>query len=326
MTSPRTQILTALADGEFHSGPALARICGISRAAVWKHIRAIETFGLRVEASRGRGYRLPFALELLDRERVIGGLGAAARAQLRQFELCWDTDSTNQRLLERARDTDISGQVCLAEYQSAGRGRRGRRWQAPLGTGLCLSVGWRLAVAPAALTPLGLAIGVAGVRALEQLGIRGAAVKWPNDLLWEERKLAGVLVEMQGEAGGPCTVVVGIGVNVNLPDALAGDFRQPWIDLARAAGAPVSRNAAASAFTGTLLELLGDVAARGGVTVPAAWPRYDLLRDRRVRVENGARIETGIARGVDADGALLVDLDRGRERFFSGDVSLSLVP
>ncbi len=319
------QVVAALADGRWHAGTALAARFGISRTAVWKQIGKLQRYGLQVQSRRGHGYRLPLPIELLDAARVEAGIAAAASARLRGLELLWETDSTNQRLLDRAAHEDITGQACLAEFQHAGRGRRGRRWEAPLGTGLCLSLGWRFAEGAAAVTALGLVVAVAGMRAMRRLGVQAPAIKWPNDLMWSQRKVGGVLVEMHGEAGGPCTVAIGIGLNVCLPPALAGTFRQPWTDLRTAAAAPVGRNAAAAAVLEALLEVLAALEAQGLAALLHEWAGYDLLRDREVEVQLPDRTVTGTARGIDAAGALLVDAGGARTRYLSGDVSLSLV-
>ncbi|MGE0387749.1 MAG: biotin--[acetyl-CoA-carboxylase] ligase [Gammaproteobacteria bacterium] len=322
----RLQVLSTLADGRFHSGADLAAALGVTRTAVWKHVRHLADYGLAVEAIRGRGYRLPMPIELLDAGAIRAAIDPARQPRLTALDLHFETDSTNTRLLEAARGGDITGRACLAEFQRSGRGRRGRRWEAPLGTGICLSIGWRFQRPAAALTALGLAIGIGCARAMTRLGVQDIGLKWPNDVMHDGHKLAGILIEMSGESDGPCTVVVGVGANVSFPRHLAGDFRQPWTDIAGAAGRYVSRNGAAAALIGELIGVMEAFDSDGFATLEDEWSRLDVLRDRAVDIQQPHATVTGVARGVAADGSLVVEIDGRRERFFSGDVSVRLTP
>lgn len=321
----RFQVLRLLADGDYHSGESLAARLGVSRTAIWKHIQALGQYGLEVQAAPGRGYRLAHAVELLDGVRIRQGLTPAARHDLGTLDILTETDSTNQRLIESARgDPDIPARACLAEYQRAGRGRRGNQWVAPLGAGLCLSLLWRFDAPPVSLMGLSLAAGVVLVRALETLGGRGCGLKWPNDLVWESRKLGGILVEVRGEADGPCSAIIGIGVNVALPAAALQQIDQPCTDLVHALGRPPSRNELAAAIINGLCDMLPDCARQAGLQrYFDVWRQYDVLSGRtvRVRLAHGECAE-GQAQAIDADGALVVATAEGLRRFLSGEVSV----
>jgi BirA family transcriptional regulator, biotin operon repressor / biotin---[acetyl-CoA-carboxylase] ligase len=206
-------LLRALASGRAVSGAALGRELGVSRAAVWKAVRRLVDLGLDIEALPGRGYRLARPLTLLDRDGVQAALPAGIAARLGVLEVLAETDSTNARVLAAERPV---GELvaCLAEYQSAGRGRRGRQWLSPPGAGICLSVGGRVPAAPSDYAALPTAVGVACAAALEALGVRGIGLKWPNDLLLDGGKLGGILIELRGESQGPATVAVGLGLNI----------------------------------------------------------------------------------------------------------------
>lgn len=327
--SDRFDVLRLLADGEFHSGESLAGELGVSRTAVWKHVRALEPYGVEVRAVPGRGYRLGRAIELLSAARIRERLNPAAGRCLGALDVLTETDSTNQRLLESAPgDPRTPGRACLAEYQRAGRGRHGNRWVAPLGAGLCLSLLWRFAAPPSSLMGLSLAAGVVLARGLEAHGVGGCGLKWPNDLIWDGRKLAGILVEVRGEADGPCSVVIGLGVNVALPAAALGQIDQPCTDVVSIVGHPVSRNGLAATLLNGLCTMLPGCEEQLGLgPFLEAWRDYDVLSGQRVEVRqaHGQRTE-GVAQTVDADGALLVSTAEGPRRFLSGEVSVRPVP
>jgi BirA family biotin operon repressor/biotin-[acetyl-CoA-carboxylase] ligase len=263
-------------------------------------------------------------MDLLDADEIRARLPEDARARLRRLEVHGSLDSTSDRLL--AVDDLPRGRfdACLAEFQSAGRGRRGRRWIAPFASGLCLSVGSNFREAPAALCALSLAAGVAVLRALGRLGVTGLALKWPNDVVRGDSKLGGILVDLRGEAAGPTYVVVGVGVNVRLPasarDQLATDGVNV-LDLA-ALGTPPARNALAAALIAELAAALDEFDARKFAAFADEWRAADALAGRAVAVLQGDEVLEGRACGVDADGALLLDAGGIRRRIVSGDVSI----
>lgn len=321
----RFDVLRLLADGEYHSGESLAHELGVSRTAIWKHIQALGPYGVDVEAAPGRGYRLGHAVDLLCAERIQARLTTAARRRLSAIEILTETDSTNQRLLERAPgDSELPGRACLAEYQRAGRGRRGNPWIAPLGSGLCLSLLWRFEAPPASLMGLSLAAGVVLARTLEANGVSGCGLKWPNDVVWDGRKLAGILVEVRGEADGPCCVVIGVGVNVALPSAVLAQIDQPSTDIASVLGYAVSRNELAATLLSDLCGMLPRCERQAGLnSYLEAWRQYDVLNGKavEVRLAHGEHVQ-GLVQAIDAEGALIVSTPEGVRRFLSGDVSV----
>lgn len=322
--SRRGELLRLLADGEVHSGEELAAALSVSRAAVWKQLRQLGEWGIELDAQPGRGYRIAAPLDLLDAAAIRAALGQSAAARLRRLEVHEALDSTSDRLLAVEDLPAGRFDACLAEFQNAGRGRRGRRWLAPFASGLCLSVNWQFQDAPAALGALSLAAGVAALRALRRLGCAGLALKWPNDLVHGDRKLGGILIDLRGEAAGPATVVVGIGINLCLPPAAQERLRAEGVaatDLA-ALGVRPARAAAAAALLDELALALQEFEARGMAAFADEWRDADALRGRPVRVLQGDRAVEGIARGVDADGALLLDADGARRRILSGEVSV----
>lgn len=318
------EILRILADGRFHSGEAIARALGVSRGTVWKRLHRVgRQFGVEIQAVRGRGYRLAEPIELLDADAVRRQLGSGARSELAELELHMQLDSTNRHLMRRAAAGAPSGTVCLAEFQTAGRGRRGRSWVSPFAGNVYLSVLWRFAGRD--LSGVSLALAVAVVRALDRLGLSQVGLKWPNDVLWRGRKLAGVLLEMAGEASGPCHVVAGIGLNVRM-GAGGAAIDQPWVDLETALGRPVERSRAAAMLIEEALRALADFEREGLAPFLGAWRAVDLLCDQPVAVHLPARSCRGIARGVDASGALLLEAQTGLSRITAGEVSVRQDP
>ena len=309
------EVLDALADGERHSGEALAQRFGISRAALAKRIDHLRDWGVALGAQAGAGYRLAMPLERLDEQRI--------RVQGLRIAVLTSTDSTNTQLL--AADAAQDPQMLFAERQTAGRGRRGRSWVSPFGCNLYGSMAYSFTQWPPRLTALPLAMAVALARVVEAAGLPEVGIKWPNDLHVEGKKLAGILMETRGEAGGACRVVVGVGLNLALAAEQAGAITQPWTGLATELAARSrtmpARNALAASLASELHAALGHFASHGFAPFAAEWKRRDLLADRSVTVDATPPV-LGTARGVDADGGLLVDTAQGRIAVHAGDVSV----
>jgi len=320
-------LLALLADGELHSGESLAHGLGVSRAAIWKGVERLRDRGIEVLAEARRGYRLEQAAELLDAGRIRSEIAPEAGARLRRLELLFEVDSTNTRLLAAPPPPPGFADACLSELQSAGRGRRGRRWVAAFGSSLSLSLSWTFAEADRELPSLSLAVGVAVARALGRLGAVGIQLKWPNDIWFEDRKVGGILIELRAESGGPAHVVIGIGVNMRVPERLRREVEATGTRLAGVAEAsarPPSRNQAAGAILDELISILIRFERDGFSALRAEWQALDAMQGRAARIVAGAEVRRGIARGIDAVGALLFEVDGQTHRFVSGDVSLAL--
>ncbi len=312
--SVKLSILKALSQGGFHSGEELGDKLGVSRAAISKHIKGIQAWGVDVFRVQGKGYQLAKPMQLLDVEILQNSL-------TNRVELIPIIDSTNQYLLDRV-DSLESGAVCLAEYQAKGRGRRGREWVSPFGSNLYLSMFWRLDAGMAAAMGLSLVVGVAIVEALEEMGLTGVKLKWPNDLYYQDKKLAGILVEMSGQAGAAANLVIGMGLNLVMSEATEG-ITQPWACLDEVAdNQQIDRNQLAISMITTLHKALDDYELYGMAGFVERWNRLDNFINRPVKLLMGPREISGTARGINEQGAVLLETENGLETFIGGEISL----
>lgn len=323
MDSAERHVLVMLSDGAWHSGERLAVELGLGLDALRDRVERIHAAGIDVQMEPGRGYRIPGGLELLDAARASTELSDATRRQLADITVLASVDSTNRWLYDEAQAGAASGHVCLAEMQTAGRGRHGRSWVSPFGTNVYCSVLWRFDAGPMALGGLSLAVGVAVVRALERAGVSGVGIKWPNDLLWEDRKLAGVLVEATGDARGPGFAVAGVGINRFLSDNARRRVDQPFAELRDLPGGrTIGRNRLAGLLVDEMFGILNAFSNLGFESCRADYERLDLLRGRAVRLMTAGRVLEAEALGVDDAGRLRALLPEGERTFASGEISL----
>ncbi|RDS82852.1 biotin--[acetyl-CoA-carboxylase] ligase [Dyella monticola] len=316
------QLLAALASGETLSGSRLATEAGVTRAAIWKQIEALRHRGVPIESAGVAGYRLPWPIQMLDGQAIRANLSAALASRLGGLDVHWEIDSTSSVLQRRgAGAPDFS--VVMAETQTAGRGRRGRTWLSPPGLNIYLSCLKRFDGGFAALSGLSLATGVIVLRALHALGIHGPCLKWPNDVLADGGKLAGILVELSGEYQGPCAAVIGIGLNLRLTNALREQAGQPVCDLATLAqGVPPDRNHAAAALINSLVDGLEQFERDGFAAFADDYAEHDALRGIPLHVSSPSGELDGIGAGIDARGALQLQTAHGVHGIDSADVTV----
>jgi BirA family biotin operon repressor/biotin-[acetyl-CoA-carboxylase] ligase len=313
-------ILRLLTDGKFHSGEDIATHFKTSRATVWNAIQDAEALGVEVFSVRGRGYKLPQPITLLDETSILNAIGE--QRSWFKLEVHDHLESTNSYLMKKASAGEAHATCVAANLQTKGRGRRGRQWQAGLGASLTFSLLWRFQCGASALSGLSLAVGVALIRTLHEFGIKQAQLKWPNDVLIGGEKLAGILIELQGDMEGPSAAVIGVGINLNLPSKIKQQIDQPATDLNRVA-AEINPNALLGLLLKHLAEVLNDFEQAGFAQVRGEWLKYHAYHEKPVRMLHPDGRETiGTAIDVAEDGILLVKTSLGEQRFSSGEISL----
>ena len=326
ISDKQKQILTLLADGEFHSGTELAELLGVSRSAICKQLNGLAVLGLQHAAVSGKGYRLERALELLEHSKIIASISAENHPFLTHLEVHDTLPSTNSYLAELAQNNVASGFACFAEHQTAGKGRRGRQWISPYGCNLYLSVLWRFQQGGIASTSgLSLAIGVAVIRVLKSQGFVDVGLKWPNDIYSRGKKLGGILIEVSGETDGPCSVVVGLGLNLYLSENQGQEITQDWTDLTKLTdGNPLARNVLAGAVLNELITILNDYEQGGISPYLAEWRCYDCLKGLPAVLYVGQHVIEGMVEGINEQGLLLLKkADGSLQAYASGEVSFS---
>lgn len=307
-------LISLLADGDFHSGEQLGEKLGMSRAAINKHIQTLRDWGVDVFTVPGKGYSLPEPIQLLDEAFIHSQIDKGSVSVLPVI------DSTNQYLLDRLPNLS-SGDACIAEYQQAGRGRRGRKWFSPFGANLYLSMYWRLEQGPAAAIGLSLVIGIVMAEVLHELGADRVRVKWPNDLYLQDRKLAGILVELTGKTGDAAQIVIGAGINLAMRRVEKDVVNQGWINL-QEAGIKIDRNQLAVRLINELRQALMTFEQEGLASFLNRWEKLDNFIHRPVKLIIGEKEIAGISRGIDEQGALLLEQDGVIKPWIGGEISL----
>lgn len=322
----KQQILQQLCDGNFHSGQALADDLQCSRSAVWKAIKALQQeFSIHVHAVRGRGYCLSNKVELLDAEKITKLLSSDTNAIINNIYTFLSIQSTNEFLMSKSRSEKITQcEICFAETQLAGRGRRGKNWVSPFGGNLYCSFSWNFTQGTAATTGLSIAFAVGIVKYLQDLGVNGLQLKWPNDILWKHKKLCGILLEVSGEASGSCAVIIGVGLNISMTSDNETSIDQPWIDLVSILHQLPTRNVLAADLITVLVKTILEFEKNGLSFFQHHWSEYDYTKNNHITIKQPNRTNTGIARGIDRTGALIVEQNGILNTFHSGDVSIRL--
>lgn len=317
----RFKLLGLLADGRFHSGQEMGIALGIGRGAVWKHLKALSVLDIDIHAVPGRGYQLAQPVELLSEESILGLIDENSKNQIAGLEIFHEINSTNSYLMRKASLGCPSGHICLAESQQEGRGRHGQRWVSPYARNIYLSILWDFSMGPDSLVGLGLALGVGVMRALHEFGISHAGLKWPNDVIWNGAKLAGILLEMTGTSSSNCRVVAGVGLNVDMPAGSSALIDRPWTDVNTILGRKISRNSICACLIHHLLGVLTQFEKNGLSPFLKEWRKYDVVAGKKVTLLLPGSEVSGVSHGIDDNGALLIEGNNNMRRFYSGEIS-----
>lgn len=313
----RGKLLSILADNTFHSGEILGATLGISRAAISNHIKVLSALGVDIYSVTGKGYCLAKPLALLNHDKIREELVDSHTAEIEVLNVI---GSTNQYLKDKSIGIK-NGHTCLAEAQTAGRGRHGRKWVSPYAASLYLSMHWSFAGGYSVLSGLSLAVGVAIVDALNQCGVQGIQLKWPNDIYAQGKKLAGVLIEVEGQIGSGCEAIIGVGLNVVLPKNVE-EIGQPWIDLTQLSDPLIDRNLLASNLISELTKTLTLFENNGLEPFITKWRALDIYANQAVKLIVGQKTLSGICRGIDTSGAILLETEQGVKAYHGGEISV----
>lgn len=308
-------IIRELSDGEFHSGEQLGDSLGMSRAAINQHIHTLKRWGLDIYTVTGKGYCLSAPLQLLEAGKISEAVQGKGEITVMPV-----IDSTNQYLMDRLTSL-TSGDTCIAEYQQAGRGRRGRQWFSPFGANLYMSMYWCLEQGPAAAMGLSLVVGIVISEALQAAGASDVRVKWPNDIYLNDRKLAGILVELNGKTGDVAHIVIGAGINLMMRNVDSSIVNQQWISL-QEAGINIDRNALTVDIINKLRTALCLFEAEGLAPFTERWACLDNFIHRPVKLLIGEREVYGVCQGIDSRGGLLLEQDGKISSWVGGEISL----
>lgn len=306
----------------------MGQALGVSRTAVWKQLQKLEAMGLQLESVKGKGYRVPAGFELLDFKKISQQLTGAASKQLNELQIHQSLNSTNKQaslLISRqhSQQSTATGRVIVSEYQTAGRGRRGKQWVSPFASNLYLSIIWDFDQGATALQGLSLGIGVAASRALKEFNVGSVQLKWPNDIYIDNKKLGGILLEMVGDPGGQCTVIIGIGINHRMPEASGQAIDQKWTDLTSSSAQFISRNILAGSIINHCFEILSDFQQQGFAAYRDEWQAIDAFKGKKAVISTAKDAVEGMPLGVDELGALKMEMDNGEiKHFIGGELSL----
>jgi len=316
-------LLEYLADGRFHSGAILAQSLGVSRMAIWKQVQTLRDYGLDIFSVKRKGYRLAQPIDLLDLTRIKQSIDTTTQSRITTMEIAFIAESTNRYLMDKLPHENIHGHVVLAEYQSAGKGSKDNRiWVSPLGGGIYLSIGWHFDVYPNSFTALSLATGVAVVRALQQCGVEGLGLKWPNDIVSKGSKLGGILIESRGITKGHCDIVIGIGINVRIPAQVYTIIGQPFTDISRLQRTLPARNHLVAAIISETISMLVEFDQHGFSRFIDEWRRLDNFAGKEACLVFPDRTLNGRVLGIENNGMLAMSINGRKHQFAGGELSL----
>ncbi|WP_371187076.1 bifunctional biotin--[acetyl-CoA-carboxylase] ligase/biotin operon repressor BirA [Thalassotalea maritima] len=316
----REELIRQLAAGEFVSGQHLAEQLHVSRTAISKHIKALGEMGLDIFSVQGKGYKLAQPIQLLEQKLITQHLQHLQANN--SIEVHTIIDSTNSYLMRRLPNNVQHEQVCISEYQSSGRGRRGKQWLSPFGSHLYMSMYWHLEQGMAAAMGISIVVGIAVADVLRMDYNLDVQLKWPNDIYINGAKIAGILVELEGQSIGPGHCVIGLGLNVQMPESVGADIDQAWTDLQRQLSARVDRNVLSARLVKQISLRLQQHQQSGLAPMLEEWQRQDYFYNQAITIYSGDKVTAGICRGINSSGALLLEVNGKLQPVYGGEISL----
>jgi BirA family biotin operon repressor/biotin-[acetyl-CoA-carboxylase] ligase len=315
-------LIIILSDGMFHSGEDLGKKLDITRAAVWKKICKIKTLGIPLESKKGLGYRIIGGLDLLKKEDIYDNLSTIVKPLVSNLEVLSTTTSTNTLARKNAENFDSSGSIILAEAQTDGRGRRGKSWISPYGCNLYLSIVWGFSGGIQEIEGLSLATACSVLKGLEKCGADNIELKWPNDLMHKKKKIGGILLEIVGDPSGYCQVIIGVGININMPKINSKKIDREWTNTKKLLNPEVSRNDLATKVIEQILLLLFEYKKSGFSSYKDEWLMYDNSIGKKVKLIMVNNTVEGVVRGIDSSGGLILEVGGIEKTFSGGEISL----
>jgi BirA family transcriptional regulator, biotin operon repressor / biotin---[acetyl-CoA-carboxylase] ligase len=331
MTEHLKTLIRILRDGQFHSGEELGKALGLTRSAVWKLIQQFPAWDIEIESRTNKGYRIPNGLVLLNAEHILSQVTDQHTVLPSNIEILDEISSTNDYLKAYLKDglkqnsVKINApRICFAEKQTAGRGRLGRQWVSPYARNISLSILWPFQKEISQLSGLSLAIAVAIGNALKDYGIQEKiGLKWPNDIYWDNKKLAGILIELSGETHSVCNTIIGVGLNIDMPLSMQEHIERPYIDIATLTNNIPDRNQLAGLLLNRIIAALILFDKKGFSPFLAQWQALDISLGKPATIITPAKKILGISRGIDENGFFLLEEKSGLISHFSGgEVSL----
>ena len=317
-------VLNLLSHESYCSGQDLAHQLNVTRATVHNCISRIESLGIKIQRLHGRGYRLHHSLDLLSVKQIAAHLDATTLNKLKKIECLQEVDSTNQYAAQLELPPAGRFTVVLAESQRAGKGRRGRAWVSPFAANLYLSLLWPLQKPLHTASVLSPYLAVQMARSLHQMGVTSVGVKWPNDIYSDDKKLAGILIECVGEINGHCRMIIGVGLNVYMSQYMEVNIDQPWTDMVSEVPAhSIKRNQLAAIIITGIAETLDLFEQDKLNSLASEWQSWDVMKDKPVSILSEHGTKSGIARGINNDGSLILETPVGKyENILMGEISM----
>jgi len=327
------ELLKLLADGKFHSGEKLAATLKVSRTAIWKMIPKIQELGLELHSIKGKGYKLVEPLNLLNEESIRKNIAEGSQDKFSHIEIFQNIDSTSSYVMSILQNSQLklTGNkvfVCLAEQQSAGKGRRGRPWVSPYGCNLYFTIAREFNTGVSELEGLSLVVALAVVRVLTRNQVQELGIKWPNDVLWQGKKLAGILLEISGDPTGLAQVLIGLGLNIDANLKVMADVDQAWVDIKTISGSAPDRNELTAELLTEITTIIDEFERKGFTAFKTEWENFDALRHQEVELKTHSNQPAGIigkVMGVNEQGALILQTEKGVETFHGGELSPRLL-
>lgn len=321
------KLISILNDGAYHSGTSIGHDLGLTRSGVWKIVKQLTSHGIALESVTNKGYRMITRIDLLEKSKIKKHLSKDNLSLFDKLFILDETTSTNDYLLDYAKTANGENAICFAEQQTAGRGRLGRQWVSPFAANIYMSVLWHFRKNVSELIGLNIVVGVAIIETIVDVyDISDVHLKWPNDIYWQARKLGGVLIDIMSEYNGNCAAVVGVGLNVNMPEQSAAEIHKPFTDLYKATGKLISRNKLSGVLLQRLISCLIEFEDKGVKHFITKWNRFDYLAGKKIMIKLVNKTHRGIARGINEQGHLLLESDEGALiQVTTGDASV-LIP